>query len=168
MDKDGKPSLPGARAGDEKKPDATFGISPNYRHPSFYPPKKEPLLRKRSLVVAVGMLGVAAVGFATLGGKDVQRNSYASQEDCEHDYASGQCTRDTATSGSNGGSGGGYHYYGPWYSSNWRSGPIKGDPGPGRSSFGTSPGGAGHGPTGFDFGSRGGFGSSGRVSARGG
>lgn len=168
MTKNGKPKRHPARPGGGHKPDATFAGSPALRHPSFHPPAKEPLLRKRSLVVAVGVIGVAAAGFAALGGKDVQRNSYASQEDCEHDYASGQCTRDTATgNGGTYGNSGGYHYYGPWYRSDWRNAPIKGDPGPGRS-FASGGGSMGHGPTGFDFGSRGGFGSSGRVSARGG
>jgi hypothetical protein len=141
-----------------------------YRHPSFYP-AQEPLTRKRTVAITLGVLGAAAVGFATLGGKDVQRNSYNSQEDCEHDYATGQCTRDQPVEGTGntggGGYAGGYHYYGPWYRSDWRSGPIKGDPGPGRS-YASGGGFTGHGPSGFDFGSRGGFGSSGRVSARGG
>jgi hypothetical protein len=136
-----------------------------YRHPSFYP-EQEPLTRKRTVAITLGVLGAAAVGFATLGGKDVQRNSYNSQEDCEHDYATGQCTREQPVGGT-GYSSSGYHYYGPWYRSDWRSGPIKGDPGPGRS-YASGGGFTGHGPTGFDFGSRGGFGSSGRVSARGG
>ena len=153
-----------------RRNDAVFKLEPGYRHPSFYP-EKEPLTRKRTVAITLGMLGVAAVGFATLGSKDVQRNSYNSQEDCEHDYATGQCTREqpVGSSGYSGGGGysGGYHYYGPWYRSDWRSGPIKGDPGPGRS-YAAGGGFTGHGPTGFDFGSRGGFGSSGRVSARGG
>lgn len=149
--------------------DAVFKTEAGYRHPSFYP-QQEPLTRKRTVAITLGVLGAAAVGFATLGGKDVQRNSYNSQEDCEHDYATGQCTREQPVSGngySGGGYSGGYHYYGPWYRSDWRSGPIKGDPGPGRS-YASGGGFTGHGPTGFDFGSRGGFGSSGRVSARGG
>jgi len=133
------------------------------RHPSFYA-KKEPMTRRRSVAITLGVLGVAAAGFASLSGTDVQRNSYNSQEDCEHDYATGACTRDQSTGS---GYAGGYHYYGPWYRSDWRNNTVKGDPGPGRSFFG-GPGVAGHGPTGFDFGSRGGFGSSGRVSARGG
>jgi hypothetical protein len=137
------------------------------KHPSFHAPG-DPLLRKRSVSVALGVLGVAAIGFMSFGGKDVQRNGYASLEDCEHDYATGQCTRDTPVSSSGGGSHyGGYHYYGPWYRSDWRNGPIKGDPGPGRS-FASGAGFAGHGPSTMDFGRRGGFGSSGRVSARGG
>jgi hypothetical protein len=146
--------------------DAAFKPATGYRHPSFYP-QKEPLTRKRTVAITLGVLGAAAVGFATLGGKDVQRNSYNSQEDCEHDYATGQCTRDQAVGGTGYAGGGGYHYYGPWYRSDWRNGPIKGDPGPGRS-YASGSGFTGHGPSGFDFGSRGGFGSSGRVSARGG
>lgn len=121
------------------------------------------------MTVALGVLGAAAVGFMAFGGKDVQRNGYETLEDCEHDYATGQCTRDTPVSsnGSSGGHYGGYHYYGPWYRSDWRNGPIQGDPGPGRSfASGASP--TGHGPSSMDFGRRGGFGSSGRVSARGG
>ncbi|MGE7137757.1 hypothetical protein ACQKIE_09035 [Luteibacter sp. NPDC031894] len=133
------------------------------RHPSFHAPS-DPLLRKRSVSVALGVLGVAAIGFISFGGKDVQRNGYGSLEDCEHDYATGQCTRDAPVSSSGAG---GYHYYGPWYRSDWRSGPIAGDPGPGRR-FATGAGVTGHGPSTMDFGRRGGFGSSGRVSARGG
>jgi hypothetical protein len=156
---------------DKSKPavirkDAALKPAPEYRHPSFHP-AQEPLTRKRTVAITLGVLGAAAVGFATLGGKDVQRNSYNSQEDCEHDYATGQCTRDQPVGGTGYAGGGGYHYYGPWYRSDWRGGPIKGDPGPGRSSV-SGGGFTGHGPTGFDFGSRGGFGSSGRVSARGG
>ncbi|QWT19617.1 hypothetical protein KPL74_17945 [Bacillus sp. NP157] len=147
-----------------RKPgDATFKPSSGYRHPSFYPPK-EPLARKRTVAITLGALGVAAVGFTAFGGKDVQRNSYNSVEDCEHDYATGQCTRENSVSN---GYAGGYHYYGPWYRSDWRTGSFKGDPGPGRT-YASGAGPSGHGPTGFDFGSRGGFGSSGRVSARGG
>ena len=117
------------------------------------------------MAITLGALGVLGVGFAAFSGKDVQRNSYNSKEDCEHDYATGQCSQDRPVSGGYGYSG--YHYYGPWYRSDWRNGSFKGDPGPGRS-YASGGGGSGHGPTGFDFGSRGGFGSSGRVSARGG
>jgi len=161
MQKD-EPSLPSTVRKDTDGPreDARFTVSKDYRHPSFYP-RKEPLLRKRSVAVVVGVLGVAAVGIAAFGGKDVQRNSYASQEDCEQDYATGQCTRETATSGGHGG----YHYYGPWYRSDWYNRSYAGDPGPGRSFRGD--GVPGHGPANVDFGRRGGFGSSGRVSARG-
>ncbi|WP_043696938.1 hypothetical protein [Luteibacter sp. 9133] len=128
---------------------------------------EEPLTRRRSVAIALGLLGATVAGYAAFGGKDVQRNSYASLEDCEHDYATGQCTQDQPVSGSGGGHSAGYHYYGPWYRSDWRGNAFKGDPGPGRTVAGGG-GFAGHGPTGFDFGSRGGFGSSGRVSARGG
>jgi hypothetical protein len=162
-----KPNHP-AKPTDVKTTDATFKSPSDYRHPSFYPPK-EPLTRRRSVAVTLGVLGVAAAGFAAFSGKDVQRNSYSSLEDCEHDYATGQCTQDQPVSGSGGSGGhyGGYHYYGPWYRSDWRGNSFKGDPGPGRN-FAGGGGFTGHGPTGFDFGSRGGFGSSGRVSARGG
>lgn len=148
--------------------DKSGPMKPSYSFdPSLYPVEKPPMTRKRSVIVTLSVLGVAAMGFATLSGKDVQRNSYSSQEDCEHDYATGQCTRDQSVAS---GYGGGYHYYGPWYRSDWRNNVTRGDPGPGRAyaSGSGATGGAGHGPTGFDFGSRGGFGSSGRVSARGG
>jgi hypothetical protein len=161
--KDDEPSLPSTLRKDTDGPreDARFPVSGDYRHPSFHPPK-EPLLRKRSVAVAVGVLGVAAVGIVAFSGKDVQRNSYASQEDCEQDYATGKCTREDTTSTYHGG---GYHYYGPWYRSDWRDRSHAGDPGPGRSFRGD--GVPGHAPSSVDFGRRGGFGSSGRVSARG-
>lgn len=168
MDKDGKFKAPAPVTRETTpRPDANFGLPAGYKHPSFHP-QRDPLVRKRSLGIAVGVLGMAAVGFAAFSGKDVQRNGYASKEDCEHDYSTGQCTSDTPVS-SSGGSGyaGGYHYYGPWYRSDWRNGPIKGDPGPGRS-FASGSGFTGHGPSTMDFGHRGGFGSTGRVSARGG
>jgi hypothetical protein len=158
----------------QKKPD----LPPGYRHPSFYPAgKAEPLFnvgdrgkRMRSAAVAVGVIGL--IGYAAWPSTDVQRNSYASKEDCEHDYATGQCTYEQSRGSGGGGYYGGYHYYGPWYRSDWNTNRVAGDPGPGRSyaASGTSraTGFTGHGPTGFDFGSRGGFGSSGRVGARGG
>lgn len=130
---------------------------------SHFAPKT--LIRKRTVALHLAVIGAAAAGLHVLEGKDVQRNSYASQEDCEHDYATGQCTREESAGG--GGSGGHYRYQGPWYRSDWTYGPFRGDPGPGRSSASgvMVPG---HGPVGFDFGHRGGFGSRGRVSARGG
>ncbi|MET0934871.1 MAG: hypothetical protein ABWX83_02715 [Luteibacter sp.] len=161
MDKDDLPRPIG------KPRDATFPLPKNYRHPSFHP-HKEPLARKRSVGITLGVLGVAAIGFGWMGGKDVQRNSYNSLADCEQDYATGQCTSDRPVSGGgSAGYSGGSHYYGPWYRSDWRNGSFRGDPGPGRS-YASGMGSSTHGPTGFDFGSRGGFGSSGRVSARGG
>ncbi|UPG94432.1 DUF1190 domain-containing protein [Luteibacter aegosomatissinici] len=173
-----KKSLSG-KASPAGKPDAKFNLPPDYRHPSFYPSgKAEPLFnfgergkRMRSAAVVVGVLGL--FGYAAWPRTDVQRNSYTSKEDCEHDYATGKCTFEPSTGNSDGYStGGGYHYYGPWYRSDWRTNPVAGDPGPGRSYASGARGGAsgftGHGPTGFDFGSRGGFGSSGRVGSRGG
>lgn len=161
------------------KPDAKFNLPANYRHPSFYPSgKAEPLFnfgergkRMRSAAVVVGVIGL--IGYAAWPRTDVQRNSYASKEDCEHDYATGQCNYEAPKGGSGGGyGGGGYHYYGPWYRSDWRTNTVAGDPGPGRAFRSGATGGAssftGHGPTGFDFGSRGGFGAHGRVGARGG
>jgi hypothetical protein len=135
----------------------------DFRHPSFYP-QEEPLTRKRTVGITLGVLGAAAIGYAWLGGDDVQRNSYNSLADCEQDYATGKCTQDHPVSTSGGTA---YHYYGPWYRSDWRNHSVAGDPGPGRS-FASGMGSGAHGPSGFDFGSRGGFGSSGRVSARGG
>lgn len=157
---------------DDKKPHVhhhSFGYTPPKKMPHPDQPARDK--RKRSAVVAVGAVGLLASGYALFSGHDVQRNSYASKEDCERDYTTGQCTYQQSVSGHGGGyGGGGYRYYGPWYRSDWATHPTKGDPGPGRSfasRAGTS-GFTGHGPTGFDFGSRGGFGASGRVSARGG
>ncbi|HEY4090863.1 MAG TPA: hypothetical protein VGN46_05050 [Luteibacter sp.] len=159
------------------KPDAKFNLPPNYRHPSFYPVgKAEPLFhigergkRMRSAAVVVGIMGL--FGYAAWPRTDVQRNSYANKEDCEQDYVTGQCSYEQSTGGGHYG-GGGYHYYGPWYRSDWRTNTVASDPGPGRSYARSAASGASgfssHGPNGFDFGSRGGFGSSSRVGARGG
>jgi hypothetical protein len=167
---------PGAHG---QKPDAKFNLPPDYRHPSFYPNgKAEPLFnlgergkRMRSAAVVVGIMGL--FGYAAWPRTDVQRNSYNSKEDCEQDYVTGQCTYEQSTSGSGSGhyGGGGYRYYGPWYRSDWRTNTVAGDPGPGRTfraGTSTMSGFNSHGPTGFDFGSRGGFGAHGRVGARGG
>jgi hypothetical protein len=100
-------------------------------------------------------------------GQDVQRNRYDSYEDCVHDYSSGQCQIDGPVYGS-GYTGGGLHYYGPWYRSGGAGGAAD-DPGPGRTlaSGGRLSGGEGFsGPRGVELGSRGGFGSTGRVTAR--
>ena len=115
---------------------------------------RAPPAQKRSRAVPLMMLGGAAlVGLTVLGrGHDVQRNRYNSLEECVHDYATGQCELDNPV-GSSGGSGVGMHYYGPWYRSDSRV--VAGDPGPGRS-----------GPHAVELGTRGGFGSSGRVFAR--
>jgi hypothetical protein len=122
------------------RPDAQF------RSTSVHPQKK-------SRAVPLMMLGGAAlVGLTVLGrGHDVQRNRYGSLEECVHDYSTGQCELDNPV-GSSGG-GGGLHYYGPWYRSDRVGGAS--DPGAGRS-----------GPHAVEFGTRGGFGASGRVFAR--
>jgi hypothetical protein len=124
--------------------------------------------QKRSLAVPlVALGGVAFVGLSVFGrGQDVQRNRYDSFESCVHDYSTGQCEEDTPV----GSPGGGLHYYGPWYRSGGSGGDT--DPGPGRS-LGTSgrgfiAGGLAEGPRSVELGTRGGFGSSGRISARGG
>lgn len=136
---------------------------PPRRDATFHP--LPPRNQKRSLAVPLIALGGATlVGLSVLGhGQNVQRNRYGSYEDCVHDYSTGQCEMDTSVSGT-----GGLHYYGPWYRSGGGAGGAL-DPGPGRS-VGTAPGGAGsfNGTAGVELGTRGGFGSSGRVSARGG
>ena len=63
MNKDDSPLAPRKPSDGPAQPDARFSVQPGYRHPSFHPPR-DPLLRRRSLVVAVGMAGMAAVGFA--------------------------------------------------------------------------------------------------------
>lgn len=124
-----------------------------------------PRNQKRSFAVPLLALGGATlVGLSMLGrGQDVQRNRYDSYEDCVHDYSTGQCQIDNSVSGASGG----LHYYGPWYRSGGNAG--AGDLGPGRalasggrlaSSEGFS------GPRSVELGTRGGFGSTGRVSAR--
>jgi hypothetical protein len=124
--------------------------------------------QKRSMAVPLIALGGAAiVGLSIFGrGQDVQRNRYDSLEDCVHDYSTGQCEIDNRV-GSTGH--GGLYYYGPWYRSDGRGGAA--DPGAGRT-MGTvarsvPASGFVGGPQAVELGSRGGFGSSGRVSARG-
>ncbi|WP_430390271.1 hypothetical protein [Dyella sp. 20L07] len=153
------------------KPDDPKGLrssntTPVRRDAQFRPIAERP--QKRSLAVPLLALGGAAiVGLSMLGrGQDVQRNRYDSLEDCVHDYTTGQCEIDNAV-GSNGA--GGLHYYGPWYRGDGRGGAT--DPGPGRT-LGTTArsfpmGGFAEGPRSVELGTRGGFGSSGRVSARG-
>jgi len=109
--------------------------------------------QKRSHAVPLLVLGGALVGLTVLGrGHDVQRNRYNSLEECVHDYATGQCELDNPV-GSSGSSYTGLHYYGPWYGGGGTT-----DPGPGRSGA----------RAGVELGTRGGFGSGGRVAARGG
>lgn len=141
------------------------GIKPPQRRDANFHPLP-PRNQKRSFAVPLIALGGATlVGLSMLGrGQDVQRNRYNSYEDCVHDYTTGQCQIDTSVGGS-----GGLHYYGPWYRSSG-GGNVANDPGPGRA-LGASGRVAGvsafGGPQGVELGSRGGFGSTGHVSARG-
>jgi hypothetical protein len=121
-------------------------------------------------LIALG--GAAIVGFSLFGRTHpVQRNRYDSLEDCVHDYSTGQCELDNPVgSGSSGGAGHmGLHYYGPWYRSDGAGGTT--DPGPGRTMGSVSrnvpASGFAGGPRSVELGERGGFGSSGRVFARG-
>lgn len=152
----------------DKKPPHELrpGVKPAYRRDAQFRPVP-PRNQKRSLAVPLIALGGATlVGLSMLGrGQDVQRNRYDSYEDCVQDYSNAQCQMDGPVSG---GSSGGLHYYGPWYRSGGTGGAE--DPGPGRSlaAGGRPSGGVGFsGPRGVELGTRGGFGSIGRVSARG-
>lgn len=140
-----------------------YGVSPVKRDAQFRPLAERS--QKRSMAVPLLALGGAIVGLSMLGrGQDVQRNRYNSLEDCVHDYTTGQCEMDNPV----GSAGSGLHYYGPWYRS---GGGGTSDPGAGRT-LSTSPsgvpaGGFAGGPQSVELGTRGGFGSTGRVSARG-
>jgi hypothetical protein len=151
---------------DKKKPSPSLraGATPAQRRDAQFRPVP-PRNQKRSFAVPLLALGGATlVGLSMLGrGQDVQRNRYDSYEDCVHDYSTGQCQIDNSVSGASGG----LHYYGPWYRSGGNVG--AGDPGPGRAlaSGGRSASGEGFsGPRSVELGTRGGFGSTGRVSAR--
>ncbi len=115
------------------------------------------------MAVPLVLLGALGLGLWKCSGTPVQRNRYNSLQDCERDYSTQQCTADYPV-GSSGG--GGSHYYGPWYRSrSGTSASYAGDPGPGRSG-GIVGLGDGH-PNGVELGTRGGFGASGRIAARG-
>jgi hypothetical protein len=131
--------------------------------------------QKKSSAVTLAIMGAAmtgAVGIPLLfGGTDVQRNRYASREACIADYSETQCNPDMPMTGAT--SGLSTFYYGPWYRSDYRARSTSGDAGPGRyygsgaaSAFSSS--GTSSAPMGIESGTRGGFGRSGRVSARGG
>ena len=121
------------------------------------------------LVLMGAMAGAVALPVA-FHGTDVQRNRYASRDDCIADYSNTQCDPDHPVGTY--GPGTSAFYYGPWY----RSDPAarakdSSDPGSGRFYRGGTSGlggGTGHGPAGVETGSRGGFGSHGHVGARGG
>jgi len=132
--------------------------------------------RKRSKSVRLALMGAAAGAALTTSGcgQDVQRNRYASMEDCIADYSVAQCHADypLGMNGSMFRGGRGLYVFGPWYR------PDVNDPndaGPGRygrrtgtgigfSSSGGAAAGS-HGPTSVEAGHRGGFGGHG-VSAR--
>ena len=119
--------------------------------------------QRRSMAVPLMLVGALGLTLWKCSGTDVQRNRYSSLEDCAKDYSMQQCNADYPVGSS--GSSSGVHYYGPWYRS--RSGSSdSADPGPGRSGGFARATGEG-GPSGVELGSRGGFGASGRVSARG-
>ena len=133
--------------------------------------------QKKSSAVSLAIMGTAmasAVGLPMLfGGTDVQRNRYSSREACIADYSETQCNPDMPVTGAVAAT---TYYYGPWYRSDYRSRTNDlNDPGPGRyyrgggtaSGF-SSAGGVSSAPAGVETGTRGGFGRSGRVSARGG
>ena len=130
--------------------------------------------QKKSSAVTLAIMGTAmagAVGLPALfGGTDVQRNRYTSREACIADYSEAQCNPDVPYGGS---STGGTYYYGPWYRSDYRTRTNDpNDAGPGRyyRGGGTMSGfsSAGSAPASVETGTRGGFGRSGRISARGG
>jgi len=130
--------------------------------------------QKKSSAISLAIMGTAMVGAvglpALFSGTDVQRNRYASRETCVADYSEAQCNPDLPYGGSAPGT---TYYYGPWYRSDYRMRNTPDDPGPGRyyrSTVGTSSSlaGSGVGPSSVETGTRGGFGRSGRVSARGG
>ena len=134
--------------------------------------------QKKSSAVTLAIMGTAiagAVGIPYLfGGTDVQRNRYVSREACIADYSEAQCNPDMPVGGT--ALAAGTYYYGPWYRSDYRARTLdSNDSGPGRyyrgggtaSGF-SSAGGVGSAPSGVESGTRGGFGRSGSVSARGG
>ncbi|HZP68256.1 MAG TPA: hypothetical protein VFB32_18275 [Rudaea sp.] len=126
---------------------------------------------KKSAAVPLVLMGAAAgvVALPALfGGTDVQRNRYATREACIADYSDAQCQDDVPV-GTSRSVGATHYYYGPWYRTSSTSDPK--DPGPGRyyASHGVrgfSSGGGGGAPAAVESGTRGGFGSHGRVSAR--
>lgn len=127
---------------------------------------------KKSIAVPLVLMGAVAGSFALpalFGGTDVQRNKYNSRQACVEDYSEDQCKQDVPFNGAPGA----FLFYGPWYRSDYRSRVNDpNDAGPGKfyrggasgfSSAGSTTGA----PAAIESGTRGGFGSSGRVSARG-
>ena len=123
--------------------------------------------RRKSATVRLVLMGAAVGGSSLLVGcgSDVQRNRYASREDCVADYSATQCGPDFPLGGA--AALAATYYYGPWYRSDVAArmrDPA--DPGAGRFLGGSSTS-LRAAPT-IETGTRGGFGSHGRVSARGG
>jgi hypothetical protein len=117
------------------------------------------------------LMGAAVGGSGLLAGcgADVQRNRYNSREDCVADYSQAQCGPDFPV-GAAAAVGAATYYYGPWYRSDATArSRDQNDPGAGRYFRGGGAATSGtRAPTGVEAGTRGGFGSTGRVSARGG
>jgi hypothetical protein len=101
--------------------------------------------RRRSLIVRLTLVGVAgAILFGPMlpEGKEVRRNQYRNQADCERDYSRAQCEAPRPSGGSGGGgggsgggvggSGGGGYWRGPEYVANRTLPEARTDAGPGR------------------------------------
>jgi len=123
---------------------------------------------KKSSAVRLVLMGAAVGGSSLLVGcgTDVQRNRYASREDCIADYSDTLCGSDVPMMAAGGAALAAY-FYGPWYRSDvaGRASDPR-DPGAGRY-FGSSGSSGPRSPPTIETGTRGGFGSHGRVSARG-
>ena len=115
-------------------------------------------------LVLMGAVAGAVALPAMFNGTDVQRNRYNSHEDCVADYSEAQCNPDFPV-----GTSSHTYYYGPWYRSDASARTKdKTDPGSGRYfTSGKSTSGIGGAPASVETGTRGGFGSRGRISARG-
>lgn len=124
---------------------------------------------RKSSTVRLALMGAAVGGSGLLAGcgTDVQRNRYASREDCIADYSQTQCGPDFPL-GAAAAVGAATYYYGPWYRSD-ASARLRdpNDPGAGRYFRGGGSSGA-RAPAIVEAGTRGGFGATGRVGARGG
>jgi hypothetical protein len=125
---------------------------------------------RKSSTVRLVLMGAAVGGSGLLAGcgTDVQRNRYNSREDCVADYSQAQCGPDFPV-GAAAAIGAATYYYGPWYRSD-AAARLRDPNDPGAGSYFRGGGAASSGtraPTGVEAGTRGGFGSTGRVSARG-
>lgn len=132
-----------------------------------------PFGQRRSTTVRLVLMGVVVGSGGLLSGcgENVQRNRYASREACFADYSEELCRPDSPISGYVAGAAA--YYYGPWYHSDYRvrENDTK-DPGAGRffhggGAVGVAATGSNAAPLSVETGTRGGFGSTGRISARG-